>query len=150
RYPHIRDWTPVNEPVTTARFAALYGHWYPHARDEKLFWIAVLNQVDATRLSMAAIRRIRPDARLIQTEDVGRTFSTPRMEEQARFNDERRWASWDLLTGRLIPGHPLYERLCKFGLQERLAEIADDPCPPDILGINHYLTSDRFLDERTE
>jgi hypothetical protein len=28
RYPWIADWTPVNEPLTTARFAALYGLWY--------------------------------------------------------------------------------------------------------------------------
>ena len=30
RYPWVDDWTPVNEPLTTARFSALYGHWYPH------------------------------------------------------------------------------------------------------------------------
>jgi len=28
--------------------------------------------------------------------------------------------------------------------------FADNPCPPDILGINHYLTSERFLDERLD
>src|SRR5665213_1185578 len=28
RYPWVEDWTPVNEPLTTARFSALYGHWY--------------------------------------------------------------------------------------------------------------------------
>src|SRR5687767_9041371 len=27
RYPDIRYVTPVNEPLTTARFAGLYGHW---------------------------------------------------------------------------------------------------------------------------
>ena len=32
--------------------------------------------------------------------------------------------------------------------EEELAWFADDPSPPDILGINHYLTSERFLDER--
>lgn len=26
----------------------------------------------------------------------------------------------------------------------------ENPCPPDVLGINHYVTSERFLDERTE
>lgn len=26
----------------------------------------------------------------------------------------------------------------------------ENPCPPDVLGINHYLTSERFLDERTD
>ena len=29
RYPWIDDYTLVNEPLTTARFSALYGHWYP-------------------------------------------------------------------------------------------------------------------------
>jgi len=28
--PDVEDWTPVNEPLTTARFSALYGLWYPH------------------------------------------------------------------------------------------------------------------------
>jgi dTDP-4-dehydrorhamnose reductase len=37
RYPWIQDYTPVNEPLTTARFSALYGHWYPHARDYRSF-----------------------------------------------------------------------------------------------------------------
>ncbi|MBA3730464.1 MAG: dTDP-4-dehydrorhamnose reductase, partial [Sphingomonas sp.] len=32
RYPWIEAWTPVNEPLTTARFSCLYGHWYPHQR----------------------------------------------------------------------------------------------------------------------
>src|SRR5436190_3318396 len=32
RYPWVEAWTPINEPLTTARFSALYGHWYPHAR----------------------------------------------------------------------------------------------------------------------
>ena len=25
-----------------------------------------------------------------------------------------------------------------------------DGCPPDIIGINHYVTSERFLDERLD
>jgi dTDP-4-dehydrorhamnose reductase len=31
RYPWLEWYTPVNEPLTTARFSALYGVWYPHA-----------------------------------------------------------------------------------------------------------------------
>jgi dTDP-4-dehydrorhamnose reductase len=34
------------------------------------------------------------------------------------------------------------------GFASRLDRIAADPCPPDVIGINHYLTSDRFLDHR--
>ena len=37
RFPYVVDYTPVNEPLTTARFSALYGYWYPHRRDEHSF-----------------------------------------------------------------------------------------------------------------
>ncbi|MFN3815974.1 family 1 glycosylhydrolase [Brevundimonas sp.] len=148
RYPWVDDWTPVNEPLTTARFSALYGHWHPHARDEGAFWLALINQVDATRLAMEAIRAVNPAARLIQTEDFGHTWSTPPCEGQARHENERRLATWDLLIGRVVPGHPLWPDLERSGLADRAKAIADAPCPPDVLGLNHYVTSDRLLDHR--
>ena len=148
RYPWIEDWTPVNEPLTTARFSALYGHWYPHLRDERACWIALLNQIDAVRLAMAAIRAVNPRARLIQTDDLGRTWATARLAEQAAFDNTRRWLTWDLLCGLVGPDHPLWPRLAALGLRDRLERIRDQPCPPDVIGVNHYLTSDRFLDHR--
>src|SRR5688572_27048981 len=57
RYPWVDAYTPINEPLTTARFSALYGHWYPHARDDRSFVRALLNQCRATVLAMQAIRR---------------------------------------------------------------------------------------------
>ncbi len=150
RYPWIEDWTPVNEPLTTARFSALYGIWYPHARNEALFWRALINQIDGVRAAMRAVRTINPAARLIQTDDLGRTFATAALEDQAAFDNARRWMTWDLLCGRVVPGHDLWQRLCGFGFEERLRAIADDPCPPQIIGVNHYLTSDRFLDHRLQ
>jgi len=149
RYPFITDWTPINEPLTTARFAALYGHWYPHRSDEHSFWLALLNEIDATRLAMREVRKIQPAARLVQTDDLGRTYATAAVRDQAAFNNQRRWMAWDLLCGRVVPGHPFWIRLVRMGLQARLEAIAADPCPPDLIGINHYLTSDRFLDHRT-
>src|SRR3954466_2065320 len=77
RYPWVTRYTPVNEPLTTARFSALYGAWYPHVRDDASFLRAALSQVRATRLAMAAIRAVQPDAQLVQTEDLGRTHATP-------------------------------------------------------------------------
>ena len=150
RYPWIQDWTPVNEPVTTARFSALYGHWYPHLRSERDFWLALLNQVDATRLSMRAIRRVNPAARLIQTEDLGRTYATAALRDQATFDNMRRWTGWDLLCGKIDRANPFWKRIAGLGLEHRLQAILDDPCPPDVIGINHYLTSDRFLDHRLQ
>ncbi len=150
RFPWVRDWTPINEPLTTARFAALYGHWYPHKQDDHAFWLALLNQIDAVRLSMRAIRAVNPDARLIQTEDLGFTQGTPERAAQAEFDNHRRWASWDLLSGALTRDHILWDHLSGLGLADRLTQIANNPCPPDVIGVNHYLTSDRFLDHRLD
>lgn len=148
RYPWVRDWTPVNEPLTTARFSCLYGFWYPHRRDEAALWLALLNQIDATRLSMRAIRAVNPDARLIQTEDLGGVSGTNEVAGQVRFEKERRWITWDLLAGRVTPHHPLWDRIARHGLADRLAAIAADPCPADVIGINHYLCSNRYLTHR--
>lgn len=150
RYPWVRDWTPVNEPLTTARFSALYGLWYPHRRDEAAFWLALINQIDGIRAAMQAIRAVNPTARLIQTEDLGHTGATPQRAPQAYFDNQRRWASWDMLAGRFTDSHPFWDRLCGMGFQGRLRTMEANPCPPDIMGINHYLTSDRFLDHRLD
>ena len=150
RYPWVRDWTPVNEPLTTARFSCLYGLWHPHLSDEGAFWNALLIQIEATRLAMAAIRQVTPGARLIQTEDHGHTYATPPCAEQAGFENARRLMTWDLLCGRVDGRHALHARLVGFGLTERLDVLAAAPTPPDVIGLNHYVTSDRFLDHRLD
>lgn len=151
RYPHIRDFTPINEPLTTARFSGLYGIWYPHHRSDYSFVRALYNQIRATIMAMKVIRKSRPDARLIQTEDMGRTSSTPKLAYQRIFENERRWLSFDMLGGRIGPAHRLYKYLLKAGLtEEELSWLRTNACPPDVMGLNHYLLSNRFLDHRVE
>lgn len=149
RYPWLRMFTPVNEPLTTARFSALYGHWYPHAADERSFATALLHQTEATARAMNAIRRHIPDALLVQTEDLGFTHSTPELAYQAQFENERRWASLDILCGR-FGENPLYDRfraVCENADAQRLMRSY---MPPDILGFNYYITSERMIDDRVE
>jgi len=149
RYPWVEDFTPVNEPLTTARFSGMYGHWYPHGKDHSTFARALVEQCRAVVLAMRAIREVTPGARLIQTEDMGRTYSTPHLAYQAEFENHRRWLSLDLLCGRLNPKHPLWKHLLEWGIREReLKAFLDDPMPPDVVGMNYYITSDRLLDER--
>ncbi|MGA9380186.1 MAG: family 1 glycosylhydrolase, partial [Phormidium sp.] len=151
RYPWVELFTPVNEPLTTARFSGLYGHWYPHGRDNATFICALLTQCRAIVLSMQAIRQVNPTAKLVQTEDLCKVFSTPFMAYQAEFENERRWLSLDLLCGKVNRDHPLWGYLCWSGVSEADLEwFLENPCPPDIIGMNHYLTSDRFLDEHLE
>lgn len=149
RYPWIAAYTPVNEPVTTARFSGLYGLWYPHGRDDASFVRALLNQMRATVMSMQAIRAVNPSAQLVQTDDLGHTSSVPRLQYQARFENLRRWLSFDLLAGKVTRRHRLWPYLRKYGATEaELRTFEDAPCPPDIVGINCYVTSERFLDDR--
>ena len=149
RYPEVDAYTPVNEPVTTARFSALYGLWYPHRRDDRSFVRAVLQQMRGTVLAMRQIREVNPNARLIQTDDLGYTATPVHLRYQADFENARRWLSFDLLTGRVMPGHSLWRYLLDNGAsQHELVTFIEQPCPPDIVGINCYVTSERFLDDR--
>ncbi|MFN2628383.1 MAG: hypothetical protein ABR569_07080 [Gaiellaceae bacterium] len=144
RYPWVEDWTPVNEPLTTARFSALYGFWYPHARDERSFVRALLIQCRATVESMRAIREIVPHARLVQTDDLGKTHATPALRYQADYENERRWLTFDLLCGRVDAAHPLWKQL---DAPNELQWFLENPCPPDLIGLNHYLSSERLIDD---
>jgi dTDP-4-dehydrorhamnose reductase len=148
RFPWVTQYTPINEPLTTARFSALYGHWYPHRCDDHSFARALVNQMRATTLAMQAIRRVNSSAQLIQTDDLGRTTSTPKLIYQADFDNERRWLGWDLLRGTVDARHAMWGYLREAGIEAaELGWFSEHPCPPDIIGINHYVTSDRHLDD---
>lgn len=148
RYPWVQDYTPVNEPLTTARFSALYGHWYPHKRDDHSFCRALLNQCRAVVCSMRAIREVNPSARLVQTDDLGKVFSSPKLKYQAEFENERRWCTFDLLCGKIDRSHPMWSYFKWAGVDEsELDWFLDNPFPPAVIGINHYLSGERYLDE---
>src|SRR5205085_7530733 len=144
RYPWIESYTPVNEPCTTARFSGLYGLWYPHHQDAKSFMTMLLNELKGTVLAMKEIRKINPDAKLVQTEDLGKTYSTKPLRYQAKFENERRWLTYDLLCGRFDKNHYLWEHFQHMGIAEKdIYFFQENVCTPDIFGFNHYLTSER-------
>lgn len=151
RFPWVRSYNPINEPLTTSRFSGLYGHWYPHGRDALTWARLLLAQCRAVVLAMRAIRAVNPEARLIQTEDAGRTHSTPSLAYQADFENERRWLTFDLLCGRVDDSHPMAHYFRWLGVSDTEWRVfQDEPCPPDILGCDYYVSSERFLDERLE
>jgi dTDP-4-dehydrorhamnose reductase len=151
RYPWVQRWTPINEPLTTARFSTLYGCWYPHARDERLFARALINQCVGIARAMRVIRAEIPGAQLVQTEDLGKVHGTPMLRYQVDFENERRWLTFDLLCGRVDRTHSMWDYLRYAGIPEdELERLLDQACPPDLLGINYYVTSERWLDERME
>ncbi|MEJ7682206.1 MAG: NAD(P)-dependent oxidoreductase [Segetibacter sp.] len=126
-------------------------HWYPHKNTPLDFLKILLAECKGTVLAMQAIRQINPKAKLVQTEDLGKTHSTYRLRYQADFENKRRWLSFDLLCGNVNENHRLWAYLMWAGLKkEDLIFFTENLCPPAIMGINHYITSERWLDERTE
>jgi dTDP-4-dehydrorhamnose reductase len=151
RYPWVEEYTPFNEINTTARFSCLYGHWYPHHKSDESYLKALIYQCQATALAMKEIRKINPQARLVQTDDMGKAQSTEELEYQRDFENERRWLAYDLLCGKVTEDHPLYNYFKSSGIDKKDLEwFEKNPCPPDIIGLNHYHLSNRFLDHRLE
>ena len=100
---------------------------------------------------MQAIRSIQPGARLIHTEDGGETFATPPLERYRAAREQRRWLGLDLLCGCVGPFNPLFDFLIEHGLGEQeILWFEANACPPAIVGLNYYVTSDRYLDHRLE
>jgi len=150
KFPWVEYYSPVNEPLTTARFCGLYGFWYPHKKSAESFAEILLKEIKGVVLSMKAIRAVNPSAKLIQTEDLAKTYSTKTMQYQADFENERRWLTFDLLCGSVKPGHVMWNYLRWVGISESsLQFFIENPCAPDILGLDYYITSERFLDEDT-
>lgn len=151
QFPWIEEYTIINEPLTTARFSGLYGLWYPHQKNDQAFAMMLINQLKGVVLSMQEIRKINPQAKLIQTEDLGKTYSTPLLQYQADFENERRWLTFDLLSGRIVPGNHMWNYLIWAGTNEEdLYFFQKNPCPPDVVGLNYYITSERYIDEALE
>ena len=149
RFPWVGIFNPVNEPLTSARLSALYGHWHPHQQDEALCFRMLVAECRCVSHAMKAIRKVTPLAKLVQTEDFGRIFSTRELSTQARYENRRRWLALDLLTGRVGRKHQFYNRLIASDVSpSHLAELETEPCVPDVVGVDYYLTSDRMLDGR--
>ena len=151
KFPWLEYYTPVNEPLTTARFSGLYGLWYPHKKDELSFFKMLLNQLKGVVLSMRAIRKINSNSKLVQTEDLSKVHSTSLLAYQAGFENIRRWLTYDLLCGKVNKEHYFWDYLINMGIDKEDVEFfLDNPCPPDIIGFNYYVTSERYLDEKIE
>ncbi|HEY0615162.1 MAG TPA: family 1 glycosylhydrolase [Candidatus Elarobacter sp.] len=150
RFPWVKRWTPINEPLTTARFSTLYAAWYPNRFfDHGAFGRAIVNEAAAIAAAHERIREIIPDAQFLLTEDLQSfTAADERVEAYVAHKRERMFLSCELLQGRIVPGHPMHGYLverCGIAPAE-LARLARRPEPPDVMGWNYYPNSERWLE----
>jgi dTDP-4-dehydrorhamnose reductase len=150
RFPWVRRWTPINEPLTTARFSTLYAAWHPNAFfDDAAFGRAVVNEALAIAYATERIRDVVPGARFLLTEDLQSfTAADEGVEAYVAHKRERTYLSCELLQGRIADGHPMHRYLverCAIDPAE-LRQLERRPQPPDVMGWNYYPNSERWLE----
>jgi len=153
-FPWIRRWTPINEPLTTARFATLYGAWYPNTvGDDAAFGAAIVNEALGMLLAMEAIRKRVAHAEFVVTEDLQSFTSLHRaVDGLVAHKRSRMFLSIELTMGRVRPGHELYTYLTRTcGVSRaRLARIVAHACSPDLIGWNYYPNSERVVSKNVD
>ena len=100
RFPALRFYTPVNEILVCAKFSALEGLWNERRKDDRSFVTALSHLCRANLLAIHEILAVRPDAVFIQSESAEQFHAgatDPACRRRTRFENERRFISFDLL-----------------------------------------------------
>jgi beta-glucosidase/6-phospho-beta-glucosidase/beta-galactosidase len=150
RYPWVRRYTPVNEPMISARFSALDGLWNEQRTDERSFVAALSNAVECAIDGMAAIRS-RVEAPVFLQSDACESYVPADLQNPAAFEradhlNARRFVAWDLAYGR-APQPRVRDWLLENGLDEwRLLRFAEDGSAEGcIVGLDYYQGNEQVV-----
>lgn len=141
RYAGLVHWyTPLNEPVVNALMCGKRGLWPPYLRGDSGYVRVMLQLAKGILQSVAAIRKLDPEAVLVHVEATGLSRAARAdLEILATDDNHRGYLCYDLLTGRVDPEHPLYLWLIRSGASpDELRELAEQKIDIDVLGMNFY------------
>jgi len=147
RYPKIRYYTPVNEIYITAQFSGAFGWWNEQLRGDKSFVTAMKNCCKATLLAQQAILSVRTDPIFVHSESTEYVHpGSPRMVKTARFLNERRFLSLDLIYSR-PPCSDMYRYLTQNGMTDAEHDwfMSIDHRRNSIMGTDYYVTNEHIL-----
>ena len=149
----VRWYTPLNEPLVTALFCGKRGLWPPYLRSESGYVRVVLQAVRGIAATVAAIRGVDPSALIVMVEASGLSRSASEELTALVVEEEQRgFLTYDLLSGKVTPRHPLYPWLLRNGASvDELRDIAARPVPMDVMGLNFYpqwSTTQLYIDRR--
>jgi beta-glucosidase/6-phospho-beta-glucosidase/beta-galactosidase len=155
RYPWVRWYTPVNEPLITALLSAKRGWWNERATDDRSFVRALDNVATCAVEGMRIVRERRSDAYFLQSEAC-EAFApldareTTHVAHADHLNDLR-FIAFDLTYGR--PVDPtMAEWLGANGLaRERIDWFeANGSDAGAIVGLDYYPGNERLADGARE
>jgi hypothetical protein len=140
RYPWVRYYTPVNEPLVGAVYSGALGRWNERGRSERGLVAAIDAAAACQALGMAVVRQRRHDAVFVASDACeSYVAEDPEAEPLAAFLNERRFVGWELAYGR-APAPEVSAWLERNGMDEArrawLERIGSDAGA--IVGLDYY------------
>ncbi|HYY11145.1 MAG TPA: glycosyltransferase [Kineosporiaceae bacterium] len=150
RYPWLGAYTLFNEPLATLFLAGHEALWPPYGRG--VGGLAVLlRSVLPSLVRVAALwRETLPAARHVWVDTCEHhAGGTARGRAYAELANDRRFGVLDLVLGRdLDDRRPFLRDLARVGAQDLLEVHAIAPVAVDVLGLDYYVHSEWWYDER--
>jgi beta-glucosidase len=141
RYKDLVSWyTPLNEPHVNAVWCGQLGKWPPYLHGEKGYIQIMLQVAKGVLLTVEALKNVDSNFTIAHVEATGITLAGhPDFENRAANEHARNFLYYDLITGAVKPGHPLYKWLLENGADAKtLATIGSRPISLDVVGLNFY------------
>jgi len=136
----VRWYTPLNEPHVNAVWCGQRGIWPPYLRGEKGYVRLIMQLVKGILRTVRALQSVDPNAVMVHVEATGISRSGhPDFEARAATEQARGFLTYDLLTGRITPEHPLFDWLSGNNVHPKdLETIAGQAITLDVVGLNFY------------
>jgi beta-glucosidase len=136
----IHTYTPLNEPRITAWYCGRLGWWPPFGRSWRGFVSVMLGVCRGIVRTVERLRAIDPDivdVHVDATDLYSTAFET--LEAESVRRQAIVFLALDLVSGRVRPGHPLFDWLLAHGADATdLEEFERRSVQPDLVGINLY------------
>ena len=144
RYPWVKRYTIINEPLVTAWFCGHCAIWQPRLSGHENFVPMIVTVCRTISEASFMLDALVDGFEFVHVDSCERHLA---LDEEALahawFENERRFLVIDLILGRLDARHPLHGYLIDNGADPAaLAWFVDHPARIDVLGLDYYSHSE--------
>ncbi|MDB6039838.1 MAG: glycoside hydrolase family 1 [Verrucomicrobiales bacterium] len=136
----IHMYTPLNEPRVTAWYCGKLGWWPPYERGWGGFVSVMIGVCRGIVESIQAMKEVDPEIIPVHV-DATDLYESPdyELESEVAQRQEMVFLALDLVSGRIVSGHPLFNWLRKQGASDQsMVWFQQHQVPLDLIGINMY------------
>ena len=144
RYPWVRQYTIVNEPLVTAWFCGHCGVWQPALEGHENFAPMIVEVCRVICLATEMLSELVSGARFVHVDSCERHYGLDEASlAHAWFENERRFLVLDLILGLVDEHHPLRDYLVRHGVgAQALDWFGEHAARIDVLGLDYYSHSE--------